>query len=111
MSLLDTTDGVMMVGAYNWAVADPLRKLYYNMAITLASIFVALFVGGVQLGALIVRWFGLGGPLARAAAQLTANLNHLGIAIIAVFAIAWAASGLIFRFIGRETLTREGKPR
>lgn len=104
MSLLDTTDGVMMVGAYDWAVADPLRKLYYNMAITLASIFVALFVGGVQLGALIVRWFGFGGVFARAAVELTADLNHLGIAIIAVFAIAWAASGLIWRFVGTDSL-------
>src|SRR6185312_11421242 len=47
MSLVDTTDSVLMLGAYGWAFVKPIRKLYYNMTITLASVVVALAVGGV----------------------------------------------------------------
>jgi hypothetical protein len=54
MSLLDTTEGVMMVGACRWAFVEPLRKLYYNLTITLMSIAVALFIGGVEIIALAV---------------------------------------------------------
>jgi hypothetical protein len=89
MSLLDTTDGVMMVGAYNWAVADPLRKLHYNFTITLMSITVALFIGGIQLSNLAVRIFGWSGPTADFVVNLNLNFDVLGIAIIALFAAAW----------------------
>ncbi|WP_241659675.1 HoxN/HupN/NixA family nickel/cobalt transporter [Sphingomonas glacialis] len=99
MSLLDTTDGVMMVGAYQWAVTNPLRKLYYNMTITLMSIGIALFIGSVQLGTLGVRLFGLSGPVADLVNILNGNLNYLGIAIVAIFALAWFASAMTFRLI------------
>ncbi|MBB3348367.1 HoxN/HupN/NixA family nickel/cobalt transporter [Sphingomonas sp. BK069] len=102
MSLLDTTDGVMMVGAYRWAFVDPLRKLYYNMTITLMSIAVAVFIGGVELAALAARRMGLEGSLARGAVVLNENFNALGFAIIGVFAAAWGASYLIFRGIERR---------
>lgn len=97
MSLLDTTDGVMMVGAYRWAFVDPLRKLYYNMTITLMSVAVAVFVGGVELAALAARRMGLEGSFARGDVALNENFNALGFTIIGVFAAAWAASYLIFR--------------
>jgi high-affinity nickel-transport protein len=100
MSLLDTTDGVMMVGAYHWAVADPLRKLYYNLTITLMSVAVAMFIGIVELSTLAVRTFSLTGPFASGTAMLVGNLNYLGIAIAAVFALAWAASAITFRMLG-----------
>lgn len=100
MSLLDTTDGVMMVSAYNWAVADPLRKLYYNLTITLMSVALALFIGTVQLSTLAVRSFGWTGAFASATAKLAGNLDYLGIAITAVFALAWAASAVTFKMLG-----------
>ncbi|WP_404334721.1 HoxN/HupN/NixA family nickel/cobalt transporter [Sphingomonas sp. MMS12-HWE2-04] len=102
MSLLDTTDGVMMVGAYRWAFVKPLRKLYYNMTITLMSIAVALFIGGVEIAALAVRRLGLEGPAARWAVALNDNFNALGFAIIGVFAAAWALSFLLFRAVERR---------
>lgn len=101
MSLLDTTDGVMMVGAYHWAVADPLRKLYYNMTITMMSIAVALFIGAVELSTLLIHLLGLEGPFADIAAKLTEQLDYLGIAIVAVFALAWLASVITFRLANR----------
>ncbi len=53
MSLVDTTDGVLMIGAYGWAFVKPIRKLYYNMTITLVSVIVALVIGGVEALGLI----------------------------------------------------------
>ena len=48
MSLIDTTDGILMLGAYGWAFVKPIRKLYYNMTITLVSVVVALVIGGIE---------------------------------------------------------------
>ncbi len=50
MSLLDTTDGILMLGAYGWAFLNPARKLYYNIAITSASVLAAVVIGGMELG-------------------------------------------------------------
>lgn len=49
MSLVDATDGVLMLGAYGWAFLNPARKLYYNLTITTVSIVVAVYVGAVEL--------------------------------------------------------------
>ena len=48
MSLIDTTDNILMLGAYGWAFVKPIRKLYYNMTITFVSVIVALVVGGIE---------------------------------------------------------------
>jgi hypothetical protein len=44
MTPVDTTDGILMVGACGWAFITQIRKLYYNLTIA----FVALMVGGIQ---------------------------------------------------------------
>ena len=102
MSLLDTTDGILMIGAYQWAVTDPLRKLYYNMTITFMSVGIALFIGSVQLGALGLRWLGLSGPLSNFLSMLNGNFNNLGVAIVGVFALAWMMSAMTFHLIERR---------
>lgn len=48
MTLADTTDGLLMVGAYGWALVKPVRKLYYNITITFVSVVVALIVGAIE---------------------------------------------------------------
>ena len=48
MSLMDTTDGVLMLGAYGWAFLKPIRKLYYNLTVTAVSVIVAVVVGGLE---------------------------------------------------------------
>lgn len=77
MSLVDTTDGILMLGAYGWAFRDPARKLYYNLAITSASVLVAVLVGGIELASIA------GGGL---------QIGWLGCAIMATFGLAWLAS-------------------
>ena len=61
MSLMDTTDSVLMTGAYGWAFFNPIRKLWYNLTITAASVVVAIFIGGVEALGLIGDKFGLEG--------------------------------------------------
>ena len=53
MSLIDTTDGVLMLGAYGWAFMKPIRKLYYNITITAVSVIVAVLIGGIETLGLI----------------------------------------------------------
>ena len=53
MSLVDTTDGVLMLGAYGWAFIKPIRKLYYNLNITLVSVLIAFVVGGIEVLSII----------------------------------------------------------
>ena len=57
MSLVDTTDNILMLGAYDWAFVKPIRKIYYNITITMVSITVAFAVGGIEaLGLLVGRF-------------------------------------------------------
>ncbi len=97
MSLVDTSDGVMMLGAYNWACVKPMRKLFYNMTITAISIAVAVLIGGVEALGLVGSQFDLKGGLWDRIGVLNANSNNLGFGIIALFAVAWLLSYIIYR--------------
>ncbi|MFP5232167.1 MAG: HoxN/HupN/NixA family nickel/cobalt transporter [Acidobacteriota bacterium] len=98
MSLIDTTDNILMLGAYGWAFVKPIRKLYYNLTITSVSVAVALAVGGVEALGLIGEQFHLGGPFWRLVGSLNNNFGVLGYAIIALFALSWIVSIAIYRW-------------
>ena len=100
MALIDTSDSVLMVGAYGWAFVEPLRKLWYNLAITGASVAVALLIGGVEALGLVADKLELGGRFWSAVARLNDDMSSLGFAVIAIFALAWAGSALLFRWKG-----------
>jgi len=97
MSLVDTTDGVMMLGAYNWAFLDPARKLFYNMTITLVSIVVAVLIGGIEALGVIADQLSLKGTFWEAVGTLNDNFGVVGFIIVAVFAVAWVVSYLFYR--------------
>jgi high-affinity nickel-transport protein len=97
MSLIDTADGIVMLGAYEWAFVKPIRKLYYNMVITLVSVIVALLIGGIEALGLIGRRLGGGGPFWKIILELNENFNKMGFFIISVFLAAWLISYLIYR--------------
>ena len=98
MSLVDTADGVMMLGAYNWALVKPIRKLCYNMTITLVSVLVAVLIGGIEALGLIGDKLALTGGFWDAVGALNQNFNSLGFIIIAVFIGAWVVSFVVYRF-------------
>ncbi|BCI66141.1 HoxN/HupN/NixA family nickel/cobalt transporter [Acetobacter aceti] len=98
MSLIDTADGVLMTGAYQWAFVDPLRKLRYNIAITLVSVLVALVIGSIEVLNLVADQFNAQGKLWNLVASLGDNFNTLGFIVIGLFALAWAGSAVIYRY-------------
>jgi nickel/cobalt transporter (NiCoT) family protein len=98
MALVDTTDGVMMLGAYEWAFVKPIRKLYYNMTITGVSALVAIVIGSIETAALIAEQFELKGGAWAIATSLAEHFNALGFGIIGLFAAAWAGSYVIYRW-------------
>ena len=97
MSLMDTTDSVLMTRAYAWALVDPLRKLWYNLTITAASVIVALFIGGVEALGAIGSKLGLGGSFWGLVGHLNDNLADFGFAIVGIFVASWLISGFIYR--------------
>ena len=96
MSLMDTTDGAFMSKAYSWAFASPIRKVFYNMTVTSLSVFVALFVGAVELMQVLVELLHLrGGVFDR-----VEGFNFLGAAgyvILIAFVAAWACAFAIYK--------------
>jgi nickel/cobalt transporter (NiCoT) family protein len=104
MTLIDTTDNVLMVGAYGWAFVNPVRKLYYNMTITFVSVIVAVLIGGVEALGLIADKFGLSGGLWDAVGDLSQHFGLLGYLIVGVFVLSWMASILIYRLKGYDRL-------
>jgi len=107
MSLIDTADSVLMLGAYGWAFLKPLRKLYYNMAITFVSATVALLVGGVEALGLIGEKLALKGSFWNDIGALNGNFGTIGYLIIAVFAVSWIGSAVIYRVRGYDRLEAE----
>ncbi len=98
MSAVDTTDGVLMLGAYGWAFDKPIRKLYYNMTITAVSIIVAVLIGGIETLGLIEDQFEMKGPFWDFIGALNEHFGILGYVIIGIFVMSWLASVLIYRF-------------
>lgn len=99
MSLADTTDGVMMLGAYGWAFVKPVRKLFYNMSITLVSVLVAVLVGSVETLGIIQSQTNTGGPFWDFIGKISGGdaFGYIGFGIIGIFLLAWGLSSLIYR--------------
>jgi high-affinity nickel-transport protein len=104
MSLIDTTDGILMLRAYDWAFVKPIRKLYYNISITLVSVVIAVLIGGIEALGLVGDQLGLSGWLWDGVGALNENFNNLGFAIIGIFIVAWAGSMILYRYKGYDAL-------
>ena len=98
MSLLDTTDGILMLGAYGWAYVKPVRKLYYNMNITLVSIVVALLVGAIEALSIVATQSHFTGVVWTRLADLGDNFGLLGFAIVGIFALSWGLSTAVYKW-------------
>lgn len=96
MSLMDTADGAFMAKAYSWAFASPIRKVFYNLTITSLSVFVALFVGVVELAQILIQIFNLHGGVFSAIADFDI-LGKAGYVIVAAFVVVWAGALVIYK--------------
>jgi high-affinity nickel-transport protein len=90
MSLFDSLDGTFMNFAYDWAFANPVRKVYYNLAITGLSVAVALVIGTIELVGVAHDDFGLSNVVVDKIAGL--DLNNVGFIIVGVFVLVWAVA-------------------
>ena len=104
MCLMDTTDSVLMTGAYGWAFLNPIRKLWYNLTITAASVVVAIFIGGVEALGLIGDKLGLEGAFWGIIGGLNDNLANFGYAVVGIFIASWIISALVYRAKGFDDL-------
>jgi nickel/cobalt transporter (NiCoT) family protein len=97
MTLMDTTDGLFMNLAYGWAFFNPVRKVYYNLAITGLSVIICFFIGAIEALSLLPQEIkglhhGFWGFVSRF------NLNTAGFVIVAMFVVTWLGALLIWRF-------------
>ncbi len=97
MALVDSTDSILMLGAYGWAFVKPIRKLYYNMTITFVSVLVALLVGGIEVLGLIGDHLKIHGAVWDMVGSLNDNFGVVGFVIIGVFVGSWIVSIFIYR--------------
>jgi nickel/cobalt transporter (NiCoT) family protein len=99
MSLMDTADSILMLGAYGWAFVKPIRKLYYNLTITAVSVLVAVVVGGLQVLNLIGDELGLtdGGGFWGMIGAINENFGALGYVIVGIFVVSWLISFIVYR--------------
>jgi high-affinity nickel-transport protein len=104
MTLIDSLDNALMVGVYGWAFVQPLRKLWYNLTITAASVAVALLIGGVEALGLLVDQLGLEGGVWSAISALNDDLADFGFVVVGIFALAWIASAVLYRWLGYHRL-------
>jgi high-affinity nickel-transport protein len=102
MALVDTIDSILMVGAYGWAYVRPLRKLWYNLTITAASVVVALLIGGIEALGLLVDQLGLEGGIWSVVSRLNTDLAQFGLVVIGIFAAAWGVSAIVYRWKGYD---------
>jgi high-affinity nickel-transport protein len=108
MSLVDTTDNILMLGAYGWAFVKPIRKLYYNLTITSVSAVVAFSVGGIEALGLLVSQFHWGGPLWLFFDRLNRNFGLLGYGIVGLFIVSWMISIAVYKWFRFDTTEAGG---
>jgi high-affinity nickel-transport protein len=103
MVLVDTSDGMSMLFVYGWAFLKPMRKVYYNLTVTVISVLVAFLIGGVELVQVASGEFHLSGAFWSWVNGL--DFETLGYGVIAVFVISWVVSMAYYRHMGYEKLS------
>jgi nickel/cobalt transporter (NiCoT) family protein len=108
MVLSDTTDGVSMRYAYGWAFSQPVRKVFYNLTLTVISVLVAFVIGGVELLQVLASELGWHGPFWTGLENL--DFETLGVAVAVLFLGCWGIALVIYRWKGYERTTAVGSP-
>jgi len=92
---MDTTDGAFMAKAYSWAFSNPIRKVFYNLTVTGLSVFVALFVGGIEVLQILSGQFNWAGGVWNVINNL--DFNKMGFIIVVAFVVTWVAAFTIWK--------------
>lgn len=100
MTLFDTLDGCFMNFAYDWAFSRPARKVFYNLTITALSVFVAFFIGAVEILGMLASNAHLSGPFWSFMAGF--NINMAGFFVVGVFVVTWVIALCVWRIGGLE---------
>jgi high-affinity nickel-transport protein len=95
MTLIDATDSILMLGAYGWAFVKPVRKLYYNLNITLISVFIAFVIGTIEVLSIVADQLNLHGWFWDAVSNL--DFGTIGFLIIGLFVGSWLLSTVIYK--------------
>ena len=98
MSLIDATDNILMLGAYGWAYVKPVRKLYYNLTVTAASVIVAFVVGAIESLGLLAGRLHPRGSFWELIGNLNGNFGLLGYVVVGVFVLSWIVSIAVYRW-------------
>jgi nickel/cobalt transporter (NiCoT) family protein len=104
---MDTADSVIMTRAYGWAFVHPIRKLWYNLTITAASVVVAVFIGGLEALGLIADRLRLEGPFWTAIGNLNDSLTNFGFVVVGIVIASWLISALVYKAKGYDRLPVE----
>ena len=94
------------LSAYGWALVNPIRKLWYNLTITAASVAVAIFIGGIEALGLLSDKLSLTGGVWDVIGDLNDNLTNFGFAVVGVFLVSWLISTLVYRANRYDDLAR-----
>jgi len=105
MSLLDTLDGILMIWCYGWAFVHPIRKIYYNMTVTLVSVLVAFIVGSIEVLSILQESLNLQGPFWDGINKI--DFGILGGVIIGLFVFSLAFSTIFYRCKGYDRIGEE----
>jgi nickel/cobalt transporter (NiCoT) family protein len=108
MSLMDTLDGLLMTVAYDWAFMQPVRKIYYNLAVTGLSIAVALLIGSIELVSILHDDLNWADPVTSWVSGI--DLNNAGLAIVVLFAVTWIGAIAYWKLADVEARYRPAEP-
>ena len=108
MSLMDTLDGLLMTVAYDWAFMQPVRKIYYNLAVTGLSIAVALLIGSIELVSILHDDLNWADPVSSWVSGI--DLNNAGLAIVVLFAVTWIGAIAYWKLADVEARYRPAEP-
>jgi nickel/cobalt transporter (NiCoT) family protein len=114
MVAIDTADGIGMRFAYGWAFMKPIRKVYYNLTMTVISVLVAFVIGTIEILGVVASELNLsGGPFGFWNSMNWLNggvgpgnvdiWGYVGIGIVALFIGCWLVAMLIYRWKGYES--------
>ena len=104
MCLVDTTDGVVMLGAYGWAFVKPVRKLFYNMTITFVSFMIALLIGSIEALSVIASKLHLESGIFAGVNILSDHATAVGYGVIGLMVASWLVSIVVYKASGLDNI-------